>query len=148
MANNYILYIGDGVHFAASSFLHIWGIVSKHSCSKWFLSKIKPGDLLWFVKSKTGGKIVAVATFTETKKRIIGPLIDLTLTNQELGWDKTYGEWDTEIHYKNLYNLTKFDLITGIKGATTIRKYNEKCRVNLPTEYPNIVRYLQVSNSI
>ena len=58
------------------------------------------------------------------------------------------GEWDTEIHYKNLYNLTNFDLITGIKGATTIRKYNEKCRVNLPTEYPNIVRYLQVYNSI
>jgi hypothetical protein len=107
---------------------------------------VKEGDLLWFVKSKTNGQIVAVAKFIQTKKRILGPLIDLTLTNAELGWDKTEGEWDTEVHYKDLYNLTQCNMISEIKGAAGIRLYNDKCMVNLPLEYPNIVRYSKVTN--
>jgi hypothetical protein len=142
---NFLLHIGDGIHFNRSSSKSIWGITSKHSFSKGFLSTAKEGDLLWFVKSKTNGQIVAVATFTGTKKRVLGPLIELTLTNTELGWDKTEGEWDTEVHYKDLYNLTKCNLISEIKGAAGIRLYNEKCKVNLAAEYPNIVRYCNVT---
>jgi len=113
-----------------------------------FLKKVKEGDLLWFVKSKTNGQIIAVATFTETKKRILGPLISLTLTNTELGWDKTDGDWDTEVHYKDLYNLTNCNLISEIKGAAGIRLYNENCKVNLPAEYPYIVRYSKVTTTM
>ena len=80
-----------------------------------------------------------------TNKRVIGPIIDLTLTNKELGWDKTEGEWDTEVHYKDLYNLTDLHLLSEIKGPVGIRPYNEKCKVNLVAEYQNIVRYSKVS---
>lgn len=148
MPNNFIFYIGDGIHFNASSSKSIWGINSKHPPAKFFISTAKDGDLLWFVKSKTNGQIVAVATFTCTRERILGPLIELTLTNAELGWDKTYGEWDTEVHYKNLYNLTPYNLISEIKGAATIRRYNEKCKINLITEYQYIVRYLKITNTM
>ena len=102
MPNHFILRIGDGIHFNASSSKSIWGINSSHSLAKWFLSNVSEGDLLWFVKGKTNGQIVAVATFTGTKMRILGPLIALTLTNAELGWNKTEGEWDTEVHYKEI----------------------------------------------
>jgi len=146
MQKHFLLYIGDGDHFNASSTKSIWGINSNHSFAKGFLSTVKEGDLLWFVKSKTNGQIVAVAKFIQTKKRILGPLIDLTLTNAELGWDKTEGEWDTEVHYKDLYNLTQCNMISEIKGAAGIRLYNDKCMVNLPLEYPNIVRYSKVTN--
>lgn len=146
MTNHFLLYIGDGTHFNASSSKSIWGITSKHSFAKGFLSIVKEGDILWFVKSKTNGQIIAVATFTETKKRILGPLISLTLTNTELGWDKTDGDWDTEVHYKDLYNLTNCNLISEIKGAAGIRLYNENCKVNLPAEYPYIVRYSKVTS--
>ena len=146
MPNHYLLYIGDGVHFNASSSKSIWGINSKHSFAKGFLTTAKEGDLLWFVKSKTNGQIVAVATFTRTNMRILGPLIELTFTNSELGWDKTEGEWDTEVHYKDLYNLTQCNLISEIKGAVGIRLYNDKCKVNLVTEYMHIVRYSKVTN--
>ena len=81
MPNNFLLRIGDGVHFNASSSKLIWGIDSKYSFAKGFLTTAKEGDLLWFVKGKTNGQIVAVATFTRTNKRILGPLIELTLTN-------------------------------------------------------------------
>lgn len=149
MPNHFILRIGDGVHFNASSSKSIWGINAKVIACKWFKSTVKAGDVLWFVKSKSKGQIVAMATFTETRERIIGPIIDLTLTNKELGWDKTDGEWDTEVHYKDLYNLTKFNLYTAIKSPLTIREYNrEKCKVDLPEEYPRIVRYSNTTNSM
>ena len=148
MPNHFILRIGDGIHFNASSSKSIWGINSSHPLAKWFLSNASEGDLLWFVKGKTNGQIVAVATFTGTKMRILGPLIALTLTNTELGWNKTEGEWDTEVHYKDLYNLTHCNLISEIKGPGGIRPYNDKCKVNLVTEYPHIVRYSKVTNSM
>jgi len=146
MPNHFLLYIGDGVHFNASSSKRIWGINSILPSAKGFLRRAKEGDLLWFVKSKTNGQIVAVATFMSTNERILGPLIELTLTNSELGWDKSKGEWDTEVHYKDLYNLTNCNLISEIKGAAVIRLYNDKCKVNLITEYPHIVRYSKVTN--
>jgi len=148
MPNHFLLRIGDGVHFKASSSKSIWGINSKHPNAKGFLKAVREGDILWFVQSGTKGKIVAVATFTGKKERIIGPLIALTFTNSELGWDKSEGEWDTEVHYKDLYNLTHCNLISGIKGPCAIRPYNDKCKVNLITEYPQIVRYSKVTNSM
>jgi len=158
MPNDWLIRIGDGQHFKASSTKSIWGINSEHSCSKGFLTRVKEGDRLWFIKSKPKGKtkdqivplaqIVAVATFIRTNERILGPLIELTLTDLELGWDKTEGEWDTEVHYKDLYNLTHSNLDSKIEGAVVIRPYNDKCKVNLPTEYPYIVRYSKVTNSM
>jgi hypothetical protein len=105
---------------------------------------VKEGDLLWFVERGTNGRIVAVATFRRTNKRISG----ITLSNAELGWNKTHGQWDTEVHYKDLYNLTHCCLISEIKGPAVIRLYNAKCKVNLITEYPRIVRYSKVTTSM
>ena len=109
---------------------------------------MEDGDLLWFVTGRSKGHVVAVATFTCIKERILGPLIEITATNSELGWTETDGDWDTEVHYKDLYNLTQCNLFSGIKGAATIRLYGEKCKVNLPSEYPHIVRYSKVTNSM
>ena len=148
--NNFLLYIGDGEHFNASSSKSIWGINTiTSSLGKWFTTVAKEGDLLWFVTSKSKGRIVAVATFISTQRRVLGPLVTLTLTNAELGWDKSDGNWDTEIHYKNLYNLTHCDMFSELKGPSTIRRYDlAKCKVDLIAEYPNIVRYSKVTKSM
>lgn len=148
MQNHFLLYVGDGEHFIASSSKYIWGINSKRSCSKGFIKKVKEGDLLWFVKSKTRGQIIAVATFASINKRVLGPLIALTYTDIELGWDKSSGEWDTEVCYTNLYNLTQCNLFSELKGASVIRSYNDKCKVNLYVEYPYILRYSKITNSM
>ena len=148
MPKHFLLRVADAVHFKVSSSKYIWGITSNHSSAKGFITNAKKGDLLWFVKGNTNGQIIAVATFMGTNKRIIGPLVELTLTNSELGWDKDVGEWDTEVHYKDLYNLTNCNLISEIKGAAVIRLYNDNCKVNLIAEYPQIVRYSKVTNSM
>lgn len=148
MTIHFIFRIGNGVHFNASSSKSTWGINSNHPGAKGFLNAAKAGDLLWFVKSETKGQIVAVATFTSANGRILGPLIALTPTDEELEWDKIQGEWDVEVHYKHLYNLTHCNLISEIQSPLVIRQYNDKCKVNLVAEYPNIVRYLKVTTSM
>jgi len=148
MPTHWLLRIGDGAHFKASSSKSIWGINSKNSGDKGFLTAVKEGDLLWFVKNKSKGHLVAVATFVGIKERVLGPLIALTLTDSELGWDKSEGDWDTEVHYKDLYNLTQCDMFSDIRGPAVIRHYSDKCKVNLIMEYPNIVRYSKVTISM
>lgn len=146
--NHWLLRIGDGSNFINSSNKKIWGVDSKRHKS--FLEKIKENDLLWFIKNKSKGKIMAMATFKSYNKRIFGPLVNLSLTNEELGWDDSTTNFisDTEIHYDNLYNLENCNLLTNLKGITSIRKYEkEKINLDLDEEYKNIVKYANITNN-
>jgi len=146
MTTDWLLRVGDGENLKHSSKYRIWGVVSKIPVGKHFIENVKPGDRLWFVKSKSQGKLIAVASYHSHNKRDFGPLIDISLTDEELGWtDPSGGNSDIEVHYTDLYGLADCDLLTHIKGPSTIRKYDEKCRVNLAVEYSYIVRYSRVT---
>jgi hypothetical protein len=148
MTNHWLLRIGDSVNFINSSIQNIWGIDSNQSCSKGFIKKARKGDILWFVKSRSKGLLIAVATFKSSNPRIVGPLINHSLTNQQLGWTDSSGDWDTEINYENLYNITECCIYSNILGPLTIRPYTEKCRLDLRKEYENIVRYSKVTKTM
>ena len=145
MTTDWILRVGDGKNFINSSRYRIWGIQSTFSCGKFFLKNVKQCDRLWMVTGKSNGKLLAVATYRTHFERINGPLFDLTKTDLELGWTGDGWKCDTEIHYTDLYGLINCELLTHIKGAVPIRKYDQKCLVNLPVEYSYIVRYCKVS---
>jgi len=145
---DWYLRCGNGKNFKSSSKLGIWGIqtlTSPHG--KYFVKNVKPGDRLWFVTNKSHGKAIAVATYRSHNTREFGPLIDISLTNEELGWSGSGPDWtsNVEVHYTDLYGLNDCELLTHIKGPMTIRKNNEKCRVNLALEYSYIVRYSKVT---
>jgi hypothetical protein len=147
MTTDWILRCGDGKNLISSSKYKIWGIDSKTSCNKHFIKHVKSGDRLWFVKGKSQGQILAVATYRSHNKRDIGPLLNISMTNEELGWTGNGVDWtsDTEIYYTELYNVSDCSLLTHINSALSIRKYNEKCKVELPVEYIYIVRYRKVA---
>jgi hypothetical protein len=138
---DWILRVGDGENLINSSRHKIWGIQTKTGCNKHFINNVKEDDRLWFVQSGTGGRIIAVASYVRHQKRQVGELCNVSMTNEELGW--TGDDWtsDTEVHYKNLYGVKECELLTGIIGSASIRKYNDKCKLNLPMEYNNITRY-------
>lgn len=139
---HWLLRVSDGTHFKKSQPFMRWGINSKHSWASKFIRTVKPGDKIWFIQKESKGKAICVATFTRTNRREVGPLIDLTPTNQELGWTQEKGEWDTEVHYTDLYDLTDCDVLTDIKSPLVGRVFNkDKCSANLPELYPNIVRF-------
>jgi len=151
MSKDWILRVGNGANLIRSSPQRIWGIQSTNSFGKFFTRTVKPGDRLWFVKSKSHGKILAAARYHSHNRRELGPLVNLTPTNEELQWDNEDTDWmsDTEIHYTDLYNVSMCELLTHIKGPSTIRVYDsEKCRVNLPAEYEHIVKYSKVTNTL
>ena len=106
-SQDWLIRVGDAQHFHASSHLQIWGINSTTDSSKGFIRRVRPGDRLWMVQSKMKGKLVSVVTFDKLKPREIGPLIDITRTNKEFGWDKTKdGNWDLEIHYTDHFGIS------------------------------------------
>ncbi len=144
-ATHWLLRVGDGIHFTRSQSLSRWGVCSKHSWTPSFLRNVRNGDLIWFIQSNSGGKVMGVATYSHHCVRVLGPLIDLTPTNNELGWTETDGDWDTEVHYRNLYDMSAIakPILTHIKSPLVGRSYNpEKCNVDLPKEYGYITRYL------
>jgi predicted secreted protein len=146
MTTDWLLRVGDGVNFFNSSKFNIWGIKSILSSTKYFIKNVKPGDRLWFIKSKSYGKIIAVSIYRTHRERELGPLINVSLSNEELGWRNNNGEWDIEIHYTNCIFLDKCELLSHIKGAVTIRKFNDKtCPINLPVEYNYIERYCKAT---
>ena len=146
--NHWLLRVGDGQNFINSSDKKIWGVNSKGHKS--FLTKIQEGDILWFIKNKSKGKILAMAKFKSHNKREFGPLINLSLTNEELGWDDSTTNWisDIEIHYDELYNLDNCNLLTNLKGIISVRQYEKtKITLDLDEEYKNIIKYAYITNN-
>ena len=134
--------IGDGKHFKSSQSFLRWGINSDHPWNKSFIKRARAGDILWFIQGGNRGKAIGVATFTYQCERVIGPLIAVTPTNEELGWTKDEGTWDVEVHYTNLYDLTECDVYTEIKSPLTVRTFNrDKCSVDLEKIYPYILQF-------
>jgi len=149
MTEHWIIRIGNGNHFISSSKFKIWGINSKDkSNTSKFINDVKENDILWFVTSESKGNVIAVSVFKEIKIRSIGPLINLSMTNEELGWVDQEGEWDMEICYKELYNIRILNILTRIKSPRTYRRYSDnlvKIPVNLIEEYEKIVKYSKIT---
>ena len=140
MTTNWLLRVGNGDNFKSSARYGIWGIQSTTNANKYFLKNAKPGDRLWFVKSKSHGKILGVATYRSNNSRNLDQVDNRTMTDEELGWTGEGVDWksDTEVHYSNLHNLEAHNLLTHIKSPLTIRKYDQKCKVDLALEYSKI----------
>jgi len=132
---DWLVRVGDGKNFWNSNKHNMWGVKGTWN--------IKKGDRMWFITSNSNGHAISVATFTHQNDRSFGPLLNLCMTDEELGWEGN-GGWDKEIHYEKLYDISHLNLQTKITGVSSRRKYNENCAINLPEEYPLIVRYSKV----
>jgi hypothetical protein len=107
---NWVINLGrkGGVeNFAGSMERGIWGMNSASGEAKGFLNKVKPGDRLWFsVPSEKGWThqwhATAVITSPPTK-RVLGPLVALSASDEELGWGGAYkGTWDIELYFADM----------------------------------------------
>ena len=145
MTIDWLLRVGDGINFMNSSKYKIWGISTQSTCGKYFIKTVKSGDRLWFVQNKSHGQIIAVATYCSYNRREFGPLVNISMTSEELGWNNEGRDSDIEIHYMNVYGLKDCELLTYIKGPSSIRKKDEKCKVDLVLEYRYILKYSKIT---
>lgn len=144
---HWIFRVNDGENFRNSKF-PFWGVKrGRNNCIKSIIQKIKIGDILWFMTSKPyGGKLIGMAEFTGFYDRNDETLIQMyTLSNEEQCW-KGDSAWDIQIHYCNLYNTEKQNIIACIQCAGTVFNYElfkEKIKDDLYTHYTNFKFYAE-----
>lgn len=114
---------------------------------KTIVGKIKIGDILWFMTSKTfGGKIIGMAEYTDFYDRNDEPLIQInTMTNEQQNW-KGNELWDIQIHYKNLYITEKQNITGCIQCGGNILEYKtfmDNINGDLYDHYKNFVYYAE-----
>jgi hypothetical protein len=142
MTKHWLIRIGDGVNFWNSSKMNIWSASSKSDDDGYFIKHATEGDVLWFVPNKSKGHLVAVAVYKNWITRNVGPLIAITPTDEELGWNADGSKYDINIFYTDLIYIADLKLYSKINSPKVKRLYNpEKCKVDLPTEYSMIQRY-------
>ena len=132
---DWILTIENDVSFNNSTKYCIWGLDSTNKMNTDFMCDVKSGDRLWFLKNDSGYKLIAVANYVSHNSRELGALVNMTMTNEELGWsiDCVY---DKEVHYNNLYMLT--DCMLSINNYNSVRASDS---FRLRFEYSYIVKY-------
>ena len=136
--------IGNGNNFCNSSDKKILFLSSKNANDIHFMKNAKKGDKLWFMLGNSKGRIIGVATFIEFKERVIGPLISLTKTNEELGWDNDTGSRCThELYYDELYNIFDANVSVKLNNRSSMLKFESSKYpdINLPIEYHYITKY-------
>lgn len=145
VVRHWLLRVGDGKHLHTSSQFGIWGVSTHNNTNvKNFIgfgkkasSSAKPGDILWFIKSGSGGLAIACAIFTEFVLREPGK----TMSDSDLGWDvspgSSNGNWDYEVRFTHFTDVSHLKILTEIKSACSVRLYNERCKADLPSIYEN-----------
>ena len=115
---------------------NIWGVNSANSNARKFVREAKQGDIIWFVKGASKGLLISYATYVQAINRVKGE----NMSDEELGWVeqcpwvKNKG-WDIEIQFENYSDIENMGLLSKIQQSANPRKYNEKCKVNLPRVY-------------
>jgi len=132
---HWLIRVQDGENLRNSKY-PFWGVKrGPHNCIKTIVNKIKPGDILWFMTSKPfGGKLIGMCEYTCYYDRNDEQLISIhTYSNAEQNW-KGDGNWDIQIHYKNLYITEKQDIKAIIQCSAIILAY-ETFKHKLPDLY-------------
>ncbi len=149
---HWFMRIGDGENFNNSSSFKLWGC--KKRTSKTFLNEIKKGDIIWFVPNQdtsgVKGKIYYCAIYENHIERVLGPLIALTETNEELGWREVpnwNSDWNIQIYYSKLFKIESLNLQINIHGRQTSKgKINDDMCINfnIGNEWNNINKYCKI----
>ena len=144
---HWIFRVNDGNNFRNSNY-PFWGVKrGKNGCMKTIISKIKPGDILWFMTSKAyGGKLIAVSEYSGFYDRNDEPLFLInTKTNQEQCW-RGDDLWDIQIHYSNLYITENQNITACIQCGSNILEYEtfkNKISSDLYEHYKNYKFYAE-----
>ena len=142
----WIIRIPDYASFANVSYYKFWLFDSKNlwNCKR-FQENIRKGDTIWFMKSGSKGRILAMATFKRLEARKLGPLINISMTNQELELPKEMEKVDTEIHFHKFFDLQELRINADIRFSRDFfeidKEMNQDVYKVLVEEYNLIKRY-------
>ena len=144
---HWIIRVNDGINFHNSVY-PFWGVKrGKNGCMKTIVTKIKPGDIIWFMTSKPyGGKFIGMGEYCGFYDRNEEPLFYInTKTDEEQGWKGGEG-WEIQIHYSNLFITEKQNIVACIQCGGNILEYEtfkDKISSDLYEHYNNYKFYCE-----
>ena len=144
---HWIIRVQDGENFRNSKY-PFWGLKrGKGGGIKTIVNKLKPGDILWFLTSKSyGGNFIGMSEYTCYYDKDDEPLVPIhTYSNIDQCWTDP-GLWSIQIHYKNLYITHKQNIQAIIQCAGTILEYDRFKDRGLPdlnNHYNNFKYYAE-----
>lgn len=121
---HWLVRVNDGENFRNSSH-PFWGVKKgKNGCIKGVVDKLKNGDILWFITSKKyGGNAIGMGEYISYHDRDSEPLLSVhTYSNEEQNW-KGDGNWNIQLHYKNLYITEKQNINVVVQCGGVILEY-------------------------
>ena len=121
---HWIIRVNDGENFRNSKY-PFWGVKrGNNGCMKTIVTKMKRGDIIWFMTSKPyGGKLIGMSEYIGFYDRNDEPLLQInTRTNEEQNW-KGGEAWDIQIHYYRLYLTERQNITACIQCAGNILQY-------------------------
>jgi hypothetical protein len=145
--HHWIIRVGDGINFKNSKY-PFWGMKKGSGGGiKTLASKIKRGDILWFVTNKKyGGYLIGMAEFINMFDKDDEPLVEInTHSNLKQNWIGN-DNWKLQVNYKNLYNTEKQKIQCIVQCAAIILNYEtfkERIRANLYEHYKNFIYYAE-----
>ena len=149
----WIIRIPDYESFANVSYYKFWLFDSKKlwNCKR-FQENIRKGDTIWFMKSGSKGRILAMATFKRLEDRKLGPLINISMTNEELELPKEMEKVDTEIHFHKFFDLQELRINADIRFSRDFfeidKEKNQDVYKVLVEEYNLIKRYGRIPRNL
>ena len=149
---HWLIRVNDGINFE-NSIYNFWGVKSgRNDFQKTMVKKIAPGDILWFITNKKfGGKAIGMAEYTCFYDRREEPLLQInTYSNKDQGWIGC-DDWDIQIHYINLYLISKQNIKICVQCAGNILNYDtfaEKKQIDedLRNHYQNFKFYSEIKS--
>ena len=145
---DWLIRVGRGGNFAEAIPLkrYDFRIRTKNGnqLNKVFRDYVRKGDRLWFIKSNSGGEIIAMAIFDRWSYR---SWIE-DLTDAEIGYENPNKVvWAATMFYTDLYDFRgrsqnrKFLLGRTPMASIILVRETTTCAINLPLLYENIMMY-------
>ncbi len=131
--NYWLIRVQDGENFK-NSIYPFWGVKRGPGGNiKSLVQKFNKGDILCFITSKKfGGKIIGIGEYTCFYDRYDEQLIQIhTYSNKDQNW-KGDEDWSIQIHYENLYDTEKQNILALIQCGGIILNYETFKDRNLP----------------
>lgn len=132
----------------------VWGVNSLTCCgckevSKRMFDTIMNDyrtDQVFFMflsPKKYSNKVVGVGVVEKIQERELGELINISKTNEEIGWNKR-GNWNFEIVFRDYYDVSGMsDDFLGMSTLKTLNKNKIIPQSSVPYILPDVKAYLE-----
>lgn len=146
---HWIIRVGNGMNLDILKQHKMW-LFNKDANSnyKHFMNNYNIDDVIWFMVSGSKNKLIGMTKIKLIKKRELGPLINISLSDEELELVNPSNKlWNTELHFDTYFDISKINISypACIRSPIPIFKIHIEHLQFFIDEYDKIIKYSNIS---